>query len=56
MDENEKHFKEIDFKGNFELNMTKFYKELNKAISTKNVFFRNFRYFCIKSFSFCVQI
>jgi len=37
MDENEKNFKEIDFKGNFELNMTEFYKELNKAISTKNV-------------------
>ena len=37
MDENEKDFKEIDFKGNFELNMTEFYKELNNAISTKNV-------------------
>ncbi len=37
MDENEKYFKEIDFKGNFELNMTEFYKKLNKAISTQNV-------------------
>ena len=37
MDENEKDFKEIDLKGNFELNMTEFYKELNNAISTKNV-------------------
>lgn len=37
MNENEKNFKEIDFKGNFKLNMTEFYKELNKAISTKNV-------------------
>ncbi len=37
MDENEKNFKEIDFKGNFELNLTEFYKKLNKAISTNNI-------------------
>lgn len=37
MDENEKDFKEIDVKGNFELNETEFYKELNKAISMNNV-------------------
>ncbi|NVM34570.1 MAG: hypothetical protein HWN81_03175 [Candidatus Lokiarchaeota archaeon] len=37
MDENENDFKEIDFKGNFELSMTEFYKELNKAISTNNI-------------------
>ena len=37
MDENEKNFKEIDFKVNFEMNMPEFYKELNKAISTNNV-------------------
>ncbi|MCK4779273.1 MAG: hypothetical protein KAT57_03760 [Candidatus Lokiarchaeota archaeon] len=37
MDENEKDFKEIDVKGNFELNETEFFKELNKAISTNNM-------------------
>jgi len=37
MDENEKNFKEIDVKGNFELNETEFFKELNKAISTNNM-------------------
>jgi len=37
MEENEKNFKEIDFKVNFEMNMPEFYKELNKAISTNNV-------------------
>lgn len=37
MDENEKDFKEIDVKGNFELNETEFFKALNKAISTNNI-------------------
>ena len=37
MDENENELKEVDFKGKVELNMTEFYKELNKAISTNNV-------------------
>ncbi len=37
MDENEKDFKEINVKGNFKLNETEFFKELNKAISTNNV-------------------
>ncbi len=37
MNENEKYFKKIDFDSNFELNLTEFYKELNKAISTSNL-------------------
>jgi len=37
MDEKEKNYKEIDFKRNFEQNITEFYEELNKAISTKNI-------------------
>lgn len=37
MDENEKNLKKFDFDRNLELNMTEFYKELNKAINTSNL-------------------
>lgn len=37
MDNNKKHFKNIEFKGNIKLNETEFYKELNNAISSHNL-------------------
>lgn len=36
MNKKEKPCQEIEFKDNLEMNLTEFYKALNKAISTKN--------------------
>ncbi|MFX0105550.1 MAG: hypothetical protein ACFE75_08670 [Candidatus Hodarchaeota archaeon] len=36
MNEKEKEFKKIELKENYELNMTEFYKALNKAINSNN--------------------
>ncbi len=37
MKEEEKIFKRIYFRDNYELNMPEFYKELNKAIRSNNI-------------------
>ncbi len=36
MNKKEKPSQEIEFKDNLEMNLTEFYKALNKAINTKN--------------------